>query len=62
MDMLNEQEIEELLKKPTEELIKEFLKLRDDTDWGEMTDFSSELRLLNRMAQELRKREYGVKK
>jgi len=51
--------IENIPKMTTEDLMKEYFKLRDETDWTSLGDFGSKKTLLNEMADEMRRRHYG---
>jgi hypothetical protein len=51
--------VNDISKMTTEELMKEYFKLRDETDWAIMENFSEINRKLNEMANELRRRNYG---
>jgi hypothetical protein len=55
--------VEDIPKMTIEELIKEYLKLRDETDWSmvEPSEFREKKTLLNGMSEEMRRRHYGNK-
>jgi hypothetical protein len=59
----NEKTIEDISKMTTEELIKEYLKLRDETDWSSVAtnEFNAKRTLLGEMTDEIKRRNYGKK-
>jgi uncharacterized protein YrzB (UPF0473 family) len=54
--MTEEKSYEELIKLNDEEFLKEYVKLRDQTDWGIIADFQDKVKLLNAMSNEIRRR------
>jgi hypothetical protein len=56
--------VENLPKMDTEELMKEYLKLRNGTDWSLIapSEFHAKGVLLNEMSEEIRRRNYGKDK
>jgi 5'-deoxynucleotidase YfbR-like HD superfamily hydrolase len=63
-----EKSFEELIKLNDEDFLKEYLKLRDQTDWGIIADFQDKIKLLNSFSNELKHRKiyredtYGSKR
>jgi hypothetical protein len=59
----NEKTIEDISKMTTEDLVKEYFKLRDETDWSSVTtnEFNAKRTLLGEMTDEIKRRNYGKK-
>jgi hypothetical protein len=53
---MTEKTFEELKKLKDKDFVEEYLKLRDETEWGIDADFQVKNKLLNDMVQEIRKR------
>jgi len=53
--------IEDIPKMKTEELVNEYLMMRNETDWSNTnpTEFNAKRVLINEMAEEIRRRRYG---
>jgi len=54
--MTEEKSYDEIVKLNDEEFLKEYLKLRDQTDWGIIADFQDKIKMLNALANELKHR------